>query len=165
MAPAGDAHDGALTAPRALKATPMKCAVGHATMHVDMLCKPASAVVTCREAVAIRCHTRSCYPHGRSLVARTQVLIDGYQFIRPTGTGMASYVNTLAATLKACGCSVSVLFGQPLKADPRMSPGPATAAVFTARWLKASASMLSSKMAPGAWPRNWQLVSCQNPAG
>src|SRR5215471_8075471 len=117
MAPAGDAHDGALTAPRALKATPMKCAVGHATMHVDMLCKPASAVVTCREAVAIRCHTRSCYPHGM-LVARTQVLIDGYQFIRPTGTG-------------ACGCSVSVLFGQPLKADPRMSPGAATAAVFT----------------------------------
>jgi len=64
------------------------------------------------------------------LVARTQVLIDGYQFIRPTGTG-TSYVNTLAATLKACGCSVSVLFGQPLKADPRMSPGAATAAVFT----------------------------------
>jgi glycosyltransferase involved in cell wall biosynthesis len=64
-------------------------------------------------------------------VGETRVLVDGYQFLRPAGTGIASYVRTLAATLKSCGCSVSVLYGQRFKPNAKKSPGAAASAVFS----------------------------------
>ena len=66
-------------------------------------------------------------------MGKTCVLVDGYQFkfMRPAGTGIASYVRTLAAMLKSCGCSVSVLYGQRFKPNDKLSPGAATSAVFS----------------------------------
>ena len=64
-------------------------------------------------------------------MAERPVLIDGYQFLRPNGTGIASYVRTLTSMLKASGCSVSMLFGQRFKPKPTMAPGAVSAAVFS----------------------------------
>jgi glycosyltransferase involved in cell wall biosynthesis len=64
-------------------------------------------------------------------VGDTRVLIDGYQFMHSAGTGIASYVRTLAEMLRSCGSSVGVLYGQRFKPNAKMSPGAATSAVFS----------------------------------
>lgn len=43
------------------------------------------------------------------------ILIDGSQCLSKTATGIGSYTRTLAASLRAAGCNVSMLYGQPLK--------------------------------------------------
>lgn len=63
-------------------------------------------------------------------VTASSIVIDGYQFLRPSGTGIASYVRTLSLMLKASGCSVSLLYGRRYRPNRRLSRG-AAAAIFT----------------------------------
>ena len=55
------------------------------------------------------------------------ILVDGYQFLNSSGSGIASYVRTLSLMLKASGCSVSVLYGRRYRPNPKLSRGAATA--------------------------------------
>ena len=42
------------------------------------------------------------------------VVVDGSHFFNATGTGIASYARGLVSSLRAAGCSVSVLYGRPI---------------------------------------------------
>ncbi len=46
----------------------------------------------------------------------TSILLDGAHFLSKTATGIGSYGRTLAATLRASGCQVAVLYGQRVQA-------------------------------------------------
>lgn len=69
-------------------------------------------------------------------VAAIPILVDGFQFLRPSGTGIASYVRSLTAMLKSSGCSVSVLYGQTFQPSAKTSPGAAAATVFSREIVK-----------------------------
>lgn len=69
-------------------------------------------------------------------MAATPILVDGFQFLRSSGTGIASYVRSLTAMLKSSGCSVSVLYGQAFQPSTKTSPGAAAAAVFSREIVK-----------------------------
>ncbi len=45
----------------------------------------------------------------------TSVMIDGAQFLSKTATGIGSYARALASALKSSGCTVSVLYGRPVR--------------------------------------------------
>ena len=61
---------------------------------------------------------------------KTTVLVDGFQFLGRSGTGIASYVRTLTGMLRSADCSVGVLFGQRHNSSPKLSPAARGTSLF-----------------------------------
>ena len=61
---------------------------------------------------------------------KTSVLVDGFQFLGPSGTGIASYVRSLTTMLRSADCSVGVLYGRRLNSNSNLSPGAQATSIF-----------------------------------
>ena len=64
-------------------------------------------------------------------MAKTRVLVDGFQFLRPAGTGIASYVRTLSTMLRSAGSEVSVLYGERYRPRGDISARAAATSIFS----------------------------------